>query len=459
MSCALSATAQAALAHAAGPDGWSDDPADLTPRLTDWRGRMRGRAALLLRPRDVETVAAIVRVAAVHGVALVPQGGRTGLVGGGLPELDRPSALLSLERMARIRDVDAVGRTLTAEAGVVLSAVHDAAGGAGLRFPLSLAAKGSATVGGLIATNAGGTQVLRHGTMRAQVLGLEAVLPDGSIWRGLSPLYKDNTGYDLKQWLIGAEGTLGIVTAATLRLAPVPPERAVGWAAFDAPEEALAVLNALGEGVESFELLAEDALALVTQHFPAERRPVGPSRWHVLVETAGSPGVAERLAEMLGEREAVLAQSDAQAEALWRLRELVPDAERRDGRSVKHDIAVPVVRVADYLCEVTPLIVAAFPQARVFAFGHLGDGNLHYNVRPPAGVDADTWMAGNAEDVTRLVHDEAVARGGTISAEHGIGLWKRAEFLRLADPVKLAAMRAVKAALDPAGIMNPGKLF
>ncbi|MDT7933229.1 MAG: FAD-binding oxidoreductase [Sphingomonadaceae bacterium] len=459
MECALSATAHAALAHAAGPDGWSDDPADLRPRLTDWRGRTRGRAGLLLRPRDVETVAAIVRAAAAHGVALVPQGGRTGLVGGGLPELDRPSALLSLERMARIRDVDVAGRTLTAEAGVVLSAVHDEAVAVGLRFPLSLAAKGSATVGGLIATNAGGTQVLRHGTMRAQVLGVEAVLPNGAIWQGLSPLHKDNTGYDLKQWLIGAEGTLGIVTAATLRLVPIPPERVVAWAAFDVPEDALAVLNALGEDVESFELLAEDALALVMQHFPAERRPVGASPWHVLVEMAGSAGVADRLAWTLGEREAVLAQSAAQADALWRLRELVPEAERHDGRSVKHDIAVPVVRVADYLRDVTPRIEAAFPQARVFAFGHLGDGNLHYNVRPPPGVDTDAWMAANAASVTRLVHDEAVARGGTISAEHGIGVWKRAEFLRLVDPVKLAAMRAVRAALDPAGIMNSGKLF
>lgn len=462
MSAALDPPARAALAEAAGDGAWSEDADLIRPRLTDWRGRTRGEAAMLLRPDTTARVAAIVRAAGAHGVALVPQGGRTGLVGGALPEPDGASVLLSLERMHRIRGIDRDGMTLVAEAGVVLSTVHDAAAAAGLRFPLSLAAKGSATVGGLVSTNAGGTQVLRHGTMRARVAGLEAVLPDGSIYGGLAALPKDNTGYDLKQWLIGAEGTLGIVTAAALVLAPEPPVRAVGWAALNDPARALAMLNMVRDTAESFELISADALDLVLSHFPAERRPVAArAPWHVLVELGGAPGVEAALADALGAHalDATIAASGAQADALWRLRELVPDAERRDGRSVKHDIALPVAAVPDYVARVSPLIPARFPGARVFAFGHLGDGNLHYNVRPPEGADANAWMAEHAAAVTALVHDETVARGGSISAEHGIGVWKRDEMLRLADPVKLAAMRAVKAALDPAGIMNPGKIF
>lgn len=451
-----------ALRDAAGPNGWSDDPDLIQPRLTDWRGRRHGSARLLLRPATVEAVQAIVRAAAQHRIALVPQGGRTGLVGGGLPEIDRPSVLLSLERLNRVRLVDAAGMTLVAEAGIALQTVHDAANAVGRRFPLSLAAKGSATIGGLVSTNAGGTQVLRHGTMRARVLGLEAVMADGSLLAGLSGLRKDNTGYDIKQLLIGAEGTLGIVTAAALALAPIPPERAVAWAGVVSPAAALALLTALrdtiGEQVESFELMPGDAAALVAAHI-GSRNPLPDHPWVVLIEVAGvgvAPGLEAALAAHA--TDAVIAANDTQAAAFWAIRESLPEAERRDGPAAKHDIALPVAAVPAFMAEVTPALEARFAGASVLAFGHLGDGNLHYNVRAPAGAGAD-WLTANGPNITAYVHDAVAARGGSISAEHGIGSIKREDLARLGDSAKLAAMRAVKRALDPFNIMNPGKLF
>lgn len=457
-----------ALKAAAG--SWSDDPAVLAPHLVDWRGKVRGCSPLMLRPGSTAEVAAVVRAAAAHRVALVPQGGNTGLVGGGIPDASGGAVLVSLERLNRIRAVDPAGLTLTAEAGVILSTVHDAALAEGCVFPLSLAAKGSATIGGLVSTNAGGVQVLRHGTMRALVAGLEAVLPDGSILDQITGLAKDNSGYDIKQLLIGGEGTLGIVTAAALRLVPAPPHRAVAWAGVDGPHAALALLSRLrrasGGQVESFELIPALGVELVVRHIADRRAPLPDAhRWHVLIELAGAATLDAVLADTLAEAiaagevaDAVVAQSGAQAAALWRIREDLPEAERRDGPALHHDIAVAVAALPDFAASASARVEGAFAGARVLAFGHLGDGNLHFNVRPPADADARNWVAANGGAVTALVFDLVAAAGGSISAEHGIGSVKRADLARLGDPAKLAAMRAVKAALDPLGIMNPGKV-
>jgi FAD/FMN-containing dehydrogenase len=464
---APSPAALAALKAAAGSD-WTQDPALIAPRLTDWRGRYTGATALLLLPRDTQTLARIVAVAAHHRVGLVPQGGNTGLVGGGIPPADGSAVLVSLARMNRVRSLDVEGRLLVAEAGVILADVHAAAAEQGLAFPLSLGAKGSATVGGLAATNAGGVQVLRHGTMRALVAGMEAVLPDGRVLHQLSGLAKDNTGLDIKQLLIGAEGTLGFITALALKLVPQPRHRAVGWAGVDRPQRALALLSRLisltGGQVESFELIPADGVALVARHLGLAPPLAGDHRWQCLVELAGPQPLDEMLAQGLADADdAVIAQSDAQAQALWRRREELPLAERSDGPAIHHDIAVPVSAMPDFAEAAAVEVERAFPGARVLAFGHLGDGNLHFNVRAPqedgAGGGAAAWVSAHGAAITRLVHDLVAAAGGSISAEHGIGVLKRDDLARLGDPARLAAMRAIKAALDPAGIMNPGKLY
>lgn len=461
------AAALSALRDAAGPGNASDDPAVLAPRLVDWRGQIHGVAPLIVFPRDTAGVAAIVRAAAMHRIGLVPQGGNTGLVGGGIPDASGTSVLVSLERMNAIRPPDRAGLTMTVGAGAILSQVHDAAHAAGLVFPLSLAAKGSATIGGLVATNAGGVQVLRHGAMRALVAGLEAVLPDGTVLRQLDALVKDNSGYDIKQLLIGGEGTLGIVTRVALRLVPVPRDVAVAWVGLASPAAALDLLgrlrDGLGDVVESFELIPHAGLDLVVGH--GLRAPLGHDHpWHVLVElnsVRADAGLAEALLDVLGAAavgDAVIAQNEAQAAALWALRETLPEAERRDGVAVKHDIAVPVAAMPGFIAAATPRIESGWPGARVLAFGHLGDGNVHFNVRAPADGDKAAWVAANGTAITCAVNDLVVAAHGSIAAEHGIGSVKRAELARVGDAAKLAAMRAVKAALDPLGIMNPGKI-
>ncbi len=464
------AAARAALAAAAGDGNWSCDATAMAPRLVDWRGKYHGAAAMLLSPRDTDAVARIVTAAAAHRVALVPQGGNTGLVGGGIPSADGGAVLISLARMDRIRKVDAAGMTLVAEAGAILHNVHVAAAAAGCEFPLSLGAKGSATIGGLISTNAGGVQVLRHGTMRALVAGIEAVLPSGEVLHQLTGLAKDNSGYDIKQLLIGGEGTLGIVTAAALRLVPAPAHRAVAWAGVPGPHAALALLARLraasGGQVESFELLPDSGLRLVLAHLPGHRAPLAGSHdWHVLVELAGPASLDMLLTETLADAAAVgevadatIAASQAQAAALWRIREELPEAERRDGPAAHHDISVAVAAMPDFALSAAARVEAEFPGARVLAFGHLGDGNLHFNVRAPA-LDGAAWLARHGDALTALVYDLVTAAGGSISAEHGIGVLKRADLARLGDPAKLAAMRAIKAALDPFGIMNPGKVI
>jgi FAD/FMN-containing dehydrogenase len=445
------------------------DQADIAPCLTDWRGQKTGTADALLLPRSTADVVAIVRWAGRHGVGLVPQGGNTGLVGASVPEPvnARPVAVVSLKRMAAIEAVDPVGLSLRAGAGAILSDVHSAAEQAGCRFPLSLGAKGSATIGGLVSTNAGGVQVLRHGTMRALVQGLEAVLPDGSVLDQLSALRKDNTGYDLKQLLIGGEGTLGIVTRVILRLAPAQKARSIAWVGLPSAEAALALLQRLrgraGEAVESFELISGDAHDLVVQHLPGARSPLSAqSPWHVLIELEAETAVLEAVLEdalSAGEiTDAALAATGAQGDAFWSLREGIPDAEKRAGGAVKNDISVAVADVAAFHARAAALMADAFPGSRPFVFGHLGDGNLHWNIRPPVGAPAG-WLKEQGEAARIRLHDLVAEFGGSISAEHGIGTLKRAELGRLGNPARLAAMRAIKQALDPDGILNPGKLL
>jgi FAD/FMN-containing dehydrogenase len=457
-----------------GPRGFSREPVDLDPWLSDWRGRYRGRAAALLSPASVEEVQAIVARCAGEGVALVPQGGNTSMVGGATPCDAGSALLLSLRRMNRIRSLSTDDNVLVAEAGVILSQVHDAAVEAGRRFPLSLGAKGSATIGGLVSTNAGGTQVLRFGSMRALVLGVEAVLPDGSIYEGLSALRKDNRGYDLRQLLVGAEGTLGVVTAASLRLVAAPGSRAVAWAGLAGPGDALRLLrhleSRLGEAVESFELVPDDALQLVLRHIPGTRPPLESAQaWHVLVEAvapAGAPEAGDSLGMALADAleagivaDAVVAANEAQAAALWQLRETISEAERHEGPSLKHDISVAVSAMPAFMEEARAAVECRYPGSRIIAFGHLGDGNVHFNVQAPSGPDQQAWLAERGSEVSGFVYDLVTAAGGSISAEHGIGQMKLADFLRTVSPAQLAAQRAIKSALDPAGIMNPGKLF
>jgi FAD/FMN-containing dehydrogenase len=457
-----------------GPRGFSRDPSDLEPWLTDWRGRYTGATAALLSPASAHEVQAIVTRCAAQCVALVPQGGNTSMVGGATPCAKGSALLLSLRRMNRIRGLSPDDNVLAAESGVILSRVHDEAAGAGRRFPLSLGAKGSATIGGLVSTNAGGTQVLRFGSMRSLVLGLEAVLPDGSLYEGLSALRKDNRGYDLRQLLIGAEGTLGVVTAASLRLVAAPGSRAVAWAGLAGPADALRLLRfleeRLGEAVESFELVPDDALALVLRHIPGTRPPLSSAHlWHVLIESTAPLGGAEAgssLGAALGDAldagiaaDAVVAASEAQAEALWRLREPISEAERQEGPSLKHDISVAVSAMPAFIEDAKAAVESRYTGSRIIAFGHLGDGNVHFNVQAPAQGDQAAWLAERGPEVSAFVYDLVTAAGGSISAEHGIGQMKLGEYLRTAAVPQLAAQRAIKNALDPAGIMNPGKLF
>ena len=458
----------ARLASLLGSKGFTRDPDAMMPWLTDWRGRYRGACAALLAPATTTEVQAIVRLCADNHVALVPQGGNSSMVGGATPDGGGGALLLSLRRMDRVRRVSHDDTLLIAEAGATLSAVRDAAATAGRRFPLSLGAKGSATVGGLVSTNAGGTQVLRHGTMRSLVAGLEAVLPSGDRLDGLAALKKDNRGYDVGHLLIGAEGTLGVVTAAALRLVPAISARAVAWAGVAEPHAALELLRRLDRGgaaLESFELVPASALRLVLDHIPGTRSPLADAHpWNVLIEWVGD-AANDRLEDALASAaadglvaDAALAANEAQADAFWRLRDSISEAERIDGPAAKHDVSVPVSAMPGFIVDAAAATEARFAGARVVAFGHLGDGNVHFNVRAPAHSNAGHWLAENGAAVTAFVHDLVVAAGGSISAEHGIGQLKLAELERTGDPVRLAAQIAIKRALDPQGIMNPGKL-
>jgi len=464
-------TVVSAVREKLGPRAVIDAPDDIAPWLTDWRGRYTGKAAAIISPTTVEEVAAIVRIATEHRVPLVPQGGNTGMVGGATPPADGSALIVSLRRMRTIRSVDADAGIAVAEAGVILSELHDAAASVGRRFPLSLAAKGSATIGGLVSTNAGGTQVLRFGTMRALVLGVEAVMPDGAIWRGLEVLKKDNRGYDIDQLMVGAEGTLGIVTAASLKLVPAVGDRAVGWMGVGSPADALAVLRrfeaAGGDAIESFEIVPADSLDLVLRHIPGTRAPLsGEHRWHVLVDLVAPTNAAALLEGLIAAAidaglvaDAMIAANQAQADALWRLRESVSAAERAAGPAMQHDISVPVAVMPRFMVEAAAAIEAAFPGTHASGYGHLGDGNIHFHVRAPVGAEESSWRAETGYAASAMVHDLVTAVGGSISAEHGIGQMKRDELARLADPVRMSLLRAIKQAVDPLGLMNPGKLI
>jgi len=459
-----------------GPKGVITDPDDIAPWVNDWRGRYHGAAAAILSPASTAEVAAVVTLAADLGVALVPQGGNTSMVGGATPPADGSALILSLRRMNRIRSLSPCDNLAVCEAGVILSVLHDAAEAQGRRFPLSLGAKGSATIGGLVSTNAGGTQVLRHGTMRALVEGIEAVLPDGSIFDGLDALKKDNRGYDIKQLLIGAEGTLGVVTAAALRLAPAIAARAVGWVGVETPADALALLRLtetmLGDSVEGFEVIADETLGFVLGHIPGTRSPIEKrTPWHVLIEVdhadSSEPGPSERLEAALGQAfeqgiaiDAAIAANEAQADAFWRIRESLSESEKAQGPALQYDISVPVAKMPAFMIEAADAAERAFPGTTASSFGHLGDGNVHFHVRAPKGTaDGPAWIAAQGQSINAFVHDAVVAAGGSISAEHGIGQMKRAELGRLAGPGRIGALRAIKAAFDPKGLFNPGKLI
>lgn len=464
----LIAEAQRAL----GPKSVLTDPTDIAPWATDWRGRVHGSTPAILAPASTDEVAAIVKLAAEHRVPLVPQGGNTGMSAGATPPPDGSALLLSLRRMNRIRSVSAADRLAVAEAGVILATLHEAAHDAGMRFPLTLGARGSCTIGGLASTNAGGTQVLKFGTMRALVAGVEAVLPDGSIHNGLSGLKKDNRGYSIDQLLIGAEGTLGVVTAVALRLVPAITARAVAWAGVDDPGHALELLRYLEANtgsIEGFELVPQDSLELVLKHIPNTRAPLaGDHRWHVLIEaTTADAGVdiGAELEQLLSGAleqgiigDAVLASSEAQAEAFWKMRDSISEAERTEGQTLAHDISVAVASMPRFIVEASEQVERAFPGVVASGFGHLGDGNIHFHVRAGSHAAPD-WYEAEGAEITRFVDDLVTAAGGSISAEHGIGQLKRNEFARLADPARVHALRAIKQALDPLGIMNPGKLI
>ncbi|MEO8454868.1 MAG: FAD-binding oxidoreductase [Sphingomicrobium sp.] len=455
-----------------GPRAVITDAVEIEPWLTDWRGRVHGAASAILAPATTAEVAEIVKLAAAHRVPLVPQGGNTGMVAGATPPPDGSALILSLRRMNGVRSMSAENRLVVAEAGVILEGLHHAANEVGMRFPLTLGARGSCTIGGLTSTNAGGTQVLKFGTMRALVAGLEAVLPDGSIHNGLSGLKKDNRGYSLDQLLIGAEGTLGVVTAVALRLVPAVAERAVAWAAVETPMRALDLLRFLEArttSVEGFELVPQDSLELVLKHIPGTRSPLaGVHPWHVLVEAAtaeASTNVSVELEQLLGAalqqgiiRDAAMASNEAQAEAFWKIRDSISEAERSEGQTLAHDISVAVADMPRFIVDAAAKVERTFPGVIASGFGHLGDGNIHFHVRAADHASPD-WYEREGEAITRMVDDLVTAAGGSISAEHGIGQLKLAEFARLAPPGRIDALQAIKHAIDPLGIMNPGKLI
>lgn len=445
----------------------------MEPYLIDWRRRFTGKACAVLRPGSTDEVAAIVKLCNAARVPIVPQGGNTGLVLGSVPDQSGTAAVLSLTRLNRIRAVDPVNNTLTVEAGCILERAQEEARRVGRLFPLSLAAQGSCTIGGNLSTNAGGTAVLRYGNMRDLCLGLEVVTPQGDIWNGLRGLRKDNTGYDLRDLFIGAEGTLGIITAAVLKLFPAPKAQLTALAAMQTPEDALNFLtiaqDECGAILTGFELISDVCLQLVIKHFPHLQLPFAqPHLQYVLVELSDSESedhamsmleaVISRALEESVIEDAVVASSIAQSRALWALREHIPLAQAEEGKNIKHDISVPISNIANFIRETDDLLQQAFPGCRMVTFGHLGDGNLHYNVSAPVDVQDETFILRQPE-VNRVVHDNVHRFGGSISAEHGLGALKRNEITQYKSDVELQLMRNIKNALDPLNLMNPGKIL
>ena len=450
-----------------GPSGWTTDPAALEPHLREWRGVWQGSTPIMVSPHTTEQVAAVMAACAGSGTALVPQGGNTGLCGGAIPS--GRQVLLSLARLDAIRSISPDDFSMVVEAGCILANVQSAAAEAGRYFPLSLAAEGSAQIGGNLSTNAGGINVLRYGTARNLVLGLEVVLADGSVWHGLRALRKDTAGYDLKQLFIGSEGTLGIITAATLRLFPPPRNVRTAMLALTSPHDAVRLLSFLreraGDGLEAFELIQHRALALVLRHIPSTRSPFGAGHdWYVLLD-ASDTSDPERISDLLGaalERslavDAVLAKNETEAGELWRLRHSISEAQKYAGASLKHDVSVPIGRIGEFIERAEAAIVQCLPGARTVAFGHVGDGNVHFNVSQPPDWSAERFHE-KGTGLTTVVYDLVAEFEGSISAEHGIGQAKKHWLRRYRGPVDLALMQALKSALDPRNLLNPGKVL
>ncbi|MBM3406086.1 MAG: FAD-binding oxidoreductase [Betaproteobacteria bacterium] len=450
-------------------------PNDTAPFLTDWRKRYIGRALAVAQPDSVGDVAAVVRWCADQRVPLVPQGGNTGLSGGATPDESGRALVLSLARLNRVRAIDTANNSMTVEAGCVLADVQRQAADAGRLFPLSLAAEGSCTIGGNLSTNAGGVQVLRFGNARELCLGLEVVTASGEIWDGLRGLRKDNTGYDLRDLFIGAEGTLGVITAATLKLHPLPAAQVTALVALNDPDAAVALLERaqrrLGASLTAFELMSAFCIDLVLRHFPDCRLPFGElaSPYYVLLECSDADShehaqaaLTALLAEALEHTlisDAAVASSIAQSRAIWALRENISEAQAAEGKNIKHDVSVPISAIAEFVAHTNAALTTRFPGVRMVVFGHLGDGNLHYNVSPPEGATDEAAFLAMQPDINRLTHDAVVARRGSISAEHGLGQLRRDEAARYKSPVEMSLMRAIKQALDPLGIMNPNKVL
>jgi len=456
-----------------GRKGFIADATGMAPYLVEERGLYRGAARLIVRPAATEEVAAVVRCCAAARIPIVPQGGNTGLVGAAVPPEDGGAVVLSLGRMNRVRAIDPVDYTITVEAGCVLADIQRHAAEADRLFPLSLGAEGTCQIGGNLSTNAGGIAVLRYGTTRDLTLGLEVVLPDGQVWDGLRALRKDNTGYDLKQLFIGGEGTLGIITAATLKLFPRPREVETALLALARVEDAMTLFararQASGDQLTAFELIPRLGLEIAMRHTPGVGDPMAaPARWYALLEVSSSqtesglrPALEAFLAEAMAQglvQDGVVAGSGEQARALWRIREGMVEGQKHEGGSIKHDVSVPVSKVADFILQATAAVEALLPGIRPLAFGHVGDGNVHFNLSQPRGAETRVFLARWAE-FNRLVHDIVRGFGGSISAEHGIGRLKRAELARCKSPLELELMRKLKRALDPAGLMNPGKVL
>ncbi|WP_396428801.1 FAD-binding oxidoreductase [Limnohabitans sp.] len=452
-----------------------DDPTtDLSPWEQDWRKRVKGRALAVVRPGNTAEVAAVVKACAQAGTPIVPQGGNTGLVVGSVPDGSGTQIVLSMTRMNAVRTIDPANLTITVEAGCVLQNLHVVAENAGFLFPLSLGAEGSCTIGGNLGTNAGGTQVIRYGNTRELCLGLEVVTAQGDIWHGLTGLRKDNTGYDLRNLMIGSEGTLGIITAATLKLYPLPAAQLTAWAAVPSMEAAVQLLGLahqrLGPGLTGFEVMGQFALSLVDKHYTHLRVPLWQtSPWCVLLENSDSENEAharsqfEALLEVALEAgcvsDAVVAENLTQAKGLWHIRESITLAQVQEGLNIKHDISLPVSLIAAFVTETDALLAREVPGVRMVDFGHLGDGNLHYNVQAPEGADGQAFLRDFEDQVNTLVFDQVLKFKGSISAEHGVGELKVGKLPMYKDATAMAMMRAVKQALDPQNLLNPGRVL
>ncbi len=469
----IPAAVLAELAAAVGPGGVIKDASDVAAYCKSWRDDWHGSVPIVLRPSNTDETVALVKICAKHKVRIVPQGGRTGLTGASQPHDDNSEVIINMERMTRILDVDLANDTMTVEAGVVLKDVQDAADRANRFFPLSLGAEGSCRIGGNISTNAGGVQVLRYGNTRALVLGLEVVLPDGRVWNGLRGLRKDNTGYDLKQLFIAGEGTLGLITKAVVRLFPKPTATETAWIALESPQagvDLLAHMKAtMGDTISAFELICRQIIDLLLAGVPGHTDPMADVHpWYVLMDVSGqgAPGsLKEPLTDALGAAaekgiivDAVIASSGAQAAKMWRMREDMAQAQQSAGGSIGHDVSVPVSRIPEFIARADQAVEAAYPGVRHCAFGHVGDGNMHYNPIRPLNWDGARFKAERTK-INRIVHDLVVELGGSISAEHGIGRLRQAENLHYKSDVEIDLMRRIKAAIDPDNIMNPGKVF